>query len=212
MAIANISNCLNSLNIGTFNCYGLKSSLPYVIELLKFHDIIFINEHWLQKKDLDKIASIYDQNNYCTYLKSSIDPMSTLLGRPYGGVGFLCKRMKGVTYRVIPCESDRIMGLQIIADQKVVLCLLGVYLPCNNSTLAQTEVYIENLDYLQSLIDSCEEVPLVILGDTNTVLPENFYLKDKWYAQKPFNRRSLLLYEFITQNNLCGKFYVQTKC
>ena len=58
------------------------------MELLKFHDIIFINEHWLQKKDLGNVASIYGQNNYCTYLKSSIDPMSTLLGRPYGGVGF----------------------------------------------------------------------------------------------------------------------------
>ena len=55
------------------------------MELLKFHDIIFKNEHWLQKKDLGNVASIYGQNNYCTYLKSSIDPMSTLLGRPYGG-------------------------------------------------------------------------------------------------------------------------------
>ena len=82
MAVVNISNCFYSLNIGTFNFYGLKSSLPYVMELLEFHDIIFIHEHWLQKKYLDIIASIYGQNNYCTYLKSSIDPMSTLLGRP----------------------------------------------------------------------------------------------------------------------------------
>ena len=126
-----------------------------------------------------------------------------MLGRPYGGIGFLCKKTKGLTYRILPCESDQIMVLQVIINQKLVLCLLGVYLPYDNSTLIQTEAYIETFDYLQSIIDSLAGVPIVILGDTNTVLPESVYLKDKWYTQKPLKKRSFLLYEFVSQNNLC---------
>ena len=49
--------------------------------------------------------------------------------------------------------------------------------------------------------DKLPGVPIVILGDTNTVLPESVYLKDKWYTQKPFNKRSFLLYEFTMYVN-----------
>ena len=188
--------------------HGLKSNIPYVLDLLDSQDILFINEHWLQEKDIITIVDICAGKNTHlkyknTHLKSSVDPMSPMLERPYGGIGFLCTKTKGIIYRILPCETDRIMVLQVIINQKVVLCLVGVYLPHDNSTLIQTKAYIETLDYLQSIIDSLAGVPIVILGDTSTVLPESFYLKDKWYTQKRYNKRSLLLYEFMSQNNLC---------
>ena len=39
-----------------FNCHGLKSSLPYVKELLNDHDIVFISEHWLLPGEIKMLA------------------------------------------------------------------------------------------------------------------------------------------------------------
>ena len=48
-------------NICTFNCHGMKVSLEYVLELASSHDVLFINEHWLQQKDIHSICSITEQ-------------------------------------------------------------------------------------------------------------------------------------------------------
>ena len=70
-----------------FNCYGLKSSLPYVKELLNDHDIVFISEHWLLPGEI-KILADRDLKTELSHLKSSVDPTKVISGRPHGGCGF----------------------------------------------------------------------------------------------------------------------------
>ena len=50
-------------NICTFNCHGMKGSLEYLLELASSHDVLFINEHWLQQKGIHTICSITETNN-----------------------------------------------------------------------------------------------------------------------------------------------------
>ena len=190
-------------SVCSFNCYGLKSSLSYIIDIAEQNDVTFLCEHWLQAKDMYTIKSIFSDNKMQCFLKSSIDPSVQLIGRPFGGVGFLCRNTTGTSYNAIECESDRLYGLQIFKKEVLVMCIIGVYLPYENGTNDQTELYIKTIDQLQSIIDNCGSVPTLIVGDMNTVLPQEESICDNWYTKKPYGKHSAILFDFLCQNHLC---------
>jgi exonuclease III len=140
------------------------------------------------------------RNDWCN-LKSSINPCEKLTGRPYGGLGFICKKIPGVSYKSVLCESDRLCGVEIIASQKPVLTEFGAYLP-HDSHKGGMELYLETLHELQGLIDKCGTSPYMVLGDFNTQLPMAKTLGPRWYKSGSFNRRSRLLYDFLSDNEL----------
>ena len=86
---------------------------------------------------------------------------------------------------------------------KLFLLFLGVYMPYYNASKEHYEMYVETLDKIQVLIDSyAKDSPIMMCGDFNTVLPQHSLLRHSWYRQKPFNEYSLLLYDFMCNNNL----------
>jgi hypothetical protein len=121
-----------------------------------------------------------DFNHYFSHLKSSIDPCEVLSGRPFGGCGFVCRKLPGVVYKPISCVSDRLCGIELIVNHQVVLSMFGVYLPFDDRTVAGQEKYLEILYELQGYIDCCVS-PCMILGDFNTRLPQASSLKRHWY-------------------------------
>ena len=124
-------------------------------------------------------------------------------GRPFGGVGFICKNQEGLTYRCIDVDSDRICVLQVISSQKPLLTIIGVYMPYFNGHYEQLELYVETLDVLQYTLDTyASSSPIMIVGDFNANLPQNTYLSSQWYKVKPFNQNSVILYDFIVDNKL----------
>ena len=182
----------------TYNCHGLKSNMDYVLKLSQSHDIVFMNEHWLQDKDLNTVRDIFNSHNKWIYLKSSVDPTEQLIGRPYGGLGFACVKAQGRSYQVLECVSDRVLSLQVTQNNEVVLYLVGVYLP----TRDHTELYLETLACMQELMESVNSsAPIVILGDMNTVLLRSDYLHEKWYFDKRYTNHSL--HDFISKNRMC---------
>ena len=62
---------------------------------------------------------------------------------PYGGVGFVYTQKAGFTYDEIKCDSDRVMGLDFSYNGCKVLTVYGVYMPYNNRTASQTQLYID---------------------------------------------------------------------
>ena len=77
-----------------------------------------------------------------------------------------------------------------------------VYLPYNDGGKEQMELYMDTLDQIQCLIDQSDsEVPIIIIGVFNTVLPDTESLTEKWYCRKPYNKMSGILYEFLVQND-----------
>ncbi len=128
-------------------------------------------------------------------------------GCPYGGVGFVCRPVAGLTYKPIDFENDRITGLQVISNGKVYVNVIGVYLPYYDGTPDQIAHYSETLDYLQLAISDCGNAPVILCGDMNAPLPQQKKLSPNWYRQHPFNQQSLLLYDFMINNELCvGNF------
>ena len=100
------------LTVASFNSHRMKGSLQYVLNLAESHQIVFLNEHWLQVNDIPTLRQICELKNILCYLKSSVDPSKSLNGRPHGGVGFLYNRSmsKDIAHRVIDCDNDRIYG------------------------------------------------------------------------------------------------------
>ncbi len=106
------------LNIVSFNIYGFKSSYPAVELLLEAGaDLVFTCEHWLKPAELFTTKSRYygvELLDTRYNVNSDWDHISA--GRPYGGLGWICKRIKSVSYNVIECDSDRVTGLQVIQN------------------------------------------------------------------------------------------------
>jgi len=50
---------LNNLILATYNCQGFKSSMPDVQKLLNDYQLIFLQETWLAKQQLDNLSCRY---------------------------------------------------------------------------------------------------------------------------------------------------------
>ena len=84
----------------------------------------------------------------------------------------------------------------------VVLNFIGVYLPYHDSTTETMDLYLQTLDLVQSILDTCD-APTDIMGDFNATLPEEVTLDNNWYCKKPYKRRSGVLYDFFSNNEMC---------
>ena len=147
-------------------------------------------------------------------MKSSVDPEVVLEGRPYGGVGFICKNIPGISYVNVQTDNDRLCVLQIKSNSKVLLTIIGVYMPYYDGSVAHIQEYIDTLEDMQCIIDSNDPspIPIMVLGDMNVSLPQGSQLTRNWHKSRPQNRCSLLLYDFMCHNDMiCGNFnYDQT--
>ena len=191
------------LNISTFNCHGLKSSMGYMTELVKKHHITFVCEHWLLPSDIYTVSDTFKGMGKSAYLRSSVDPLNTLHGRPYGGIGFVCDSFCGYSYKFEEYSCDRVCGLLVYKNKKLVVTIIGVYLPHDDQTVSSMECYMETLDKIQSVLDSKNNsAPVLIVGDMNTRLPQGKTLRKDWFRLRPFSKRSGLLYEFLGENEL----------
>ena len=115
----------------------------------------------------------------------------------------MCREIPGIVYKVIDIDDDRICALQVLKDQFVVLTIIGVYMPFFNGDNAQIQLYVETLDRLQATLDMYSEgPPCIIMGDFNASLPQKDTLSVNWYKIRPFNCHSLLLFDFLVNNDL----------
>ncbi len=104
-------------NIFSHNCEGINSYINELIdEMMNNSSIAFLCETWLEKYELQNMNKCFRDQGLWSHLKSSVDPEEVLQGRPYGGLGFVCKPIDGVIYKPIEVDCDRIMGLQLIKE------------------------------------------------------------------------------------------------
>ena len=164
-------------------------------------DIVFVCEHWLTQHEIACFKQRSSDHDRWTNMKSSIDAEELLTGRPHGGIGFIANRVKGITYKPISVDCDRITGMQLVSNGKIVMTIFGVYLPYFRANADQIKLYSETLDILQSAIDGMDPSPIMIVGDMNAPLPRQSELSRYWYRVYPFNRHSYILYDFLRNND-----------
>ena len=76
-------------------------------------------------------------------------------------------------------------------------------MPYNNNTPNQTELYMDTLHQLSLMIEETSgPTPFCVVGDMNAELPVKATMQQNWYKQRPFNRHSVLLYDFMCDHEL----------
>ena len=76
-------------------------------------------------------------------------------------------------------------------------------MPFYNGGMENIEMYIETLEILQDIVDTYGDAgQIMFLGDFNAALPQQRELSRNWYKMRPFNKHSLLLYDFLCDNDL----------
>ena len=114
----------------------------------------------------------------------------------------MCNPICNISYKVVPNDSDRICILQLLTGGKLILAIYGVYMPYFNGSRDQLELYSETLNALQCSIDSSDPSPIMVIGDLNADLPRHIGLNRHWHKSRPFNAHSLLMYNFMVDNEL----------
>jgi len=75
------------LKIASYNCQGVKSSEPYIRDILGQVYIMTLHETWLCRDEVNRLNSLH--KNYVSYSTSTVDESQVLRrGKPYGGLTF----------------------------------------------------------------------------------------------------------------------------
>ena len=191
-----------NLKFLSFNCNGMKSSFDMILQQMSHVDCMFLSETWLKPDDLSVIRQMLQKQNYHCILKTSVDPEVALEGRPYGGVCFIYKNIPNITFVNIEVDDERICAMKLISEGKVILTIIGAYMPHCDGSAIRAGLYSETLDKIQLVIDNIDPSPVMLLGDMNAPLPWQHHLPHQWYKRHPFTRHSLLLYDFICNNDM----------
>ena len=70
------------IRIITYNCHGMKNGIVDLFELCQHHDLIFLQEIWLFKFELNLISTIHPE--FEAYgISATKDSNEIINGRPY---------------------------------------------------------------------------------------------------------------------------------
>ena len=122
--MASSDDRIGTLNIASYNLRGLNQGRHFLDELMKTHDIILIQEHWLSSIDLNKLSCL--NSRFMCFASSAVDQkvsQNVLVGRPFGGVGILYDQHKIKNVKCIFKDSRSL----IVAIGQIII--VNIYLP-----------------------------------------------------------------------------------
>ena len=167
VALALISIMALSLHITSYNCKGLGSGrIPYINMLLKNHDIVLIQEHWLFDGEFQAFKN--KLGNVGMHAVSGMDPTMPLRGRPYGGCAIIWRNSMQCQITHLRSLGRRACGIILEINETKVL-LFCVYMPTDTDhdrvNLAE---YAEVLETISSCICEYNVDHVIVGGDLNT--------------------------------------------
>ena len=176
------------------NTPGLKSNVPYIRNLVKNYDVIFLSEHWLSNAEKKIFEDITSDRHNIHFSPAEKQPK----GRPYGGICFIVNKA-AVGKTTIIHEDSNILAIKSTINDKTYV-YIGVYLTCYHDNTS-IEKYDQQLNTLTSLLKLYrDESEILIIGDLQS-FPEKNYENHTRNNEKR-NPLSKLLYHFLRLNNL----------
>lgn len=157
-----VLSCL-PLRLSSHNCCSIRNSLPEVVRLCSENDVVFLQEHWLVKQNLDYLKTI--SNDYDAFGVSPIDLAENILvGRPKGGVAVMWRKSLGDAIRAVDFDDPRIIGLRMESNGESWM-FINVYLPTD--CVENLEEMIECIGKLSAIILECNTSNIAVIGDWN---------------------------------------------
>lgn len=159
------------LKTSTINCHGLKSSIPDINALASDNDILFLQETWLYRDELNLLNSVHA--DFDGFGISAIDDSNgPISGRPFGGLGIIWRKSLGNCIKIHNYEDPRMLGIEVTSES--VTCLfINVYMPYQSD--ANYESYMNCLGKVAALIEESETTKIAVIGDFNAATDTVFY-------------------------------------
>ena len=163
-------------------------------------DILFLQETWLCKQELDMLSTIHC-DFYARGVSSMDDCEGIRVGRPYGGLGILWRKSLGQSCNVKPLDDPRLLLLEITLNNEQCLLLLNVYLPYDDgSNLEEYQMYLAKVStYLDGIYSAA-------FGDFNGNIISNNHRFGKELVQFCENE-SLVMSDYITGDKNMFTYY-----
>ena len=155
---------MESINVSTFNCTGIKSSVEYIAQhLCTGNQIIALQETWLLPHDLPLCDSIHPA--FCAFATSSVDVGAGVVrGRPHGGLAFLFHRTIEPYVTPVTFGEDRVLGLMFRDEQKSIL-FLNIYMPTQSND--NFDPYVSLLGRIMAIVHEQDADAVCVVGDFN---------------------------------------------
>ena len=186
------------VNILSWNCRGLTSSIPYIQSLLEMPSVLVLSEHWLWPYELSRLNDISDDYDSTSKADSRLSDISHER-RGCGGIAILWHKTIGAS-PVSDITSDRVCAIRFCDpnDNKSTFSVIGVYLPCSDQGM---DCYRDHLQELECVIsDSILLGPVIILGDFNAHRGSLGGVRGTGDS----NLQGILLSDVMNRHNLCA--------
>ena len=95
----------NHLRVGCWNCRGLRSSIPYIRELLDNQDVLAVSEHWLSSNRLRELDNIVDTHQVHARSSRLHTDNNSGAGRRQGGIAIFCGTILMVSPRFLTLST-----------------------------------------------------------------------------------------------------------
>ena len=162
------------LTISSYNCKHFKDSGPkfdFMNNVVNTSDIILLQEHWLYKSHLYKLAALGDSMGMCG--NSSMNELQPRIGRPYGGVAILWSPTLKANVKEIHCEHVRLCCVLIDMGKHSIL-IINAYMPYDNRVIdANHNEFIDVLNEMEQLMCRYKTDHTILGGDLNTDFNRN---------------------------------------
>ena len=156
----------NKIVITSYNCRGInEKNHDYLNNIFKNCDFLFLQETWLYKFQHNTLDNILSSCQYHA-LSAMDDANIARRGRPYGGCSIIWKQSLKLSVINIPTISPRICAVKIDSDNSNCL-LASVYMPVDDNSDRNFEIYGDVLYELSSLITMYDDCDILIGGDFN---------------------------------------------
>ena len=157
---------INQLKVTSFNCQGFKfRNYDYLIETYNKCDILILQETWLYNFEHCTLNNILPLSQH--HAISAMDEAEIgRNGRPYGGCAIIWHNNINLSIEPVQTMSTRICAAHIKADN--VNCLIAsIYMPNDDNSNDNFEIYGDILYELSSLITLYDECDIILGGDFN---------------------------------------------
>ena len=167
---------VGNLKIGTYNCEGFLSSVPYVAALFEFCNVLFLAETRLSASEQNDMSNVlYNGGNddLCCIQSFAMElPPGVGAGRRHGGVSLVCKRQNGLAFHEISCDDARLCGVTICSGHTPIMTIFGCYMPFWDGSAQTVDHYADICGKLDALISAHRpSAPVALIGDFNCALP-----------------------------------------
>ena len=152
------------LSLASYNSHGFGAGRPeYIMSLLKDHDFVFLQEHWLQEKEIDKLECSIEGSR--VHGVSGMRSNEFFAGRPYGGVAIIWPQNLKHNVAPISTNNSRVCAVRIDIDESAVL-LCCVYMPEDGNL----DGFVDVLNEIDSICTAENADKIIIGGDFNVDL------------------------------------------